>query len=194
MSDSGGGASHGGAASAAGSAAGSGGGGGGGTQETQQKQGTQVSVQVDPQKVMDMIENKAAGDPKVKEATHEATHAFKVSVDNTSWASFKSSIGDGSALSSLSVYGDPKSASSPESAGIHADLFTMHWHDVAGVSLKTTIGDDLKWTNGKSLSDDIKITQDATWKNITLEGEISTSIDSSGKVNATATAGLKFTF
>ncbi len=188
-----GGAGAGGAAAASGSGAA----GGGGSKETAPVKGTEVSVQIDAEKVKDLIENKAAATDSpeaAKDTTQLATHAFKVSLDNTTWAAFKSGIGDGSALSGLSVYGDPKSTSSPVSAGVHADLLQMHWHDIAGVSLATTLGDDLTWTVGKKLSDEVNIKQDVTWNNITFEGEISTTIEPGGKVNAQATGSLKFNF
>src|SRR5580658_4647987 len=121
MSDNAAGASGGGAG---GAAAASGGGAAGGSKETAPVKGTEVSVQIDAEKVKDLIENKAAATDSpeaAKDTTQLATHAFKVSVDNTTWAAFKTGVGDGSALSGLSVYGDPKSTSSPVSAGVHAD-------------------------------------------------------------------------
>jgi|HubBroStandDraft_1064217.scaffolds.fasta_scaffold150231_2 hypothetical protein len=194
MSDNAAGASGGGAG---GAAAASGGGAAGGSKETAPVKGTEVSVQIDAEKVKDLIENKAAATDSpeaAKDTTQLATHAFKVSVDNTTWAAFKTGVGDGSALSGLSVYGDPKSTSSPVSAGVHADLLQMHWHDIAGASLSTTLGDDLKWNDGKNMSDEVNIKQDVTWKSITFEGEISTTIEPGGKVNAQASGTVKFNF
>ncbi len=219
MTDSAAGASAGGgggAAAGGGGGAAAGGGGGGGAAagggsgsgsggaaaapaggSTQQAHGTQVTVDIDPTKIKDLIANKteaAAQSGEAADTTHTATHAFKIGVQNTTWSAFKTGVGDGSVLSGLDVYGDPKTKSSEVSGGIHADLFSMHWKDVVGASMTTTLGDDLKWTDGKSLSDDINIKQDVTWKGITAEGEVETIIEPSGKVNAKATVGLKFNF
>jgi hypothetical protein len=153
------------------------------------KKTNEVSLSIDPKKLEEVVTGHVADK---NAADGSKSHAVQLSLDNATFADFKTSVGDINLMKSANVSLDPDATKGTD-LGAHVELLNIHWNDIGPVALNSIVSDDFKLTDGKP-SDAIKFEQDATlYKNISLTGSVTTTIDGSG-AKAQFEGGIKFTW
>lgn len=151
-----------------------------------------VSIDLDPQAIADLIEKHPSSDTEAKDASKSgtATHQLSIDVSGMTWGEVQSKLGTTTFLPEIKASLTPAQSSHPLQADLHSDLIEQNWGTIDGIGLKTVLSGDLKYDDDK-LGGGLEVKQDFTFKKATLEASVTTDF-ATGKVSATA--GLKFSF
>lgn len=151
-----------------------------------------VTVDLDPTAIADLIDKHDSTDASAKTAAKSATakHELSIDVSGMTWGQVKDKFGTTTFVPEVKASLTPAQGTGSLEADVHSTLLEQNWGDIDGIGLKTALSGDLKYTDDK-LGGDVQVEQDFTFKSATLSATVSTDF-STGKV--TATGGIKFSF